>query len=82
MSGEAPNCSPGRDCNGGKRRFRAAARWLPDLLRDFDNHLSSDQAFADHVGRCMDVWSAALCFVLYTAIAIVIFVANRSLYGV
>lgn len=54
--------------------------WLAEPARDFHEQLASDQAFADHVGRSLDTWTAALAFLLYTITATLIFVINAVLY--
>lgn len=60
-----------------------AALWgrIAGPAREFHEHLASDQAYADHVGRSLDIWAAALSFLLYTIAAVLIFVINGALYG-
>lgn len=49
-------------------------------VREFHEHLASDQSFADHVGRLLDFWTAVLCFLVYTGTAVLIFVVNGALF--
>lgn len=56
-------------------------RQVTGPARRFHEHLASDQAFADHVGRSLDLWAAAISFLLYTICAILIFTINGALYG-
>lgn len=46
------------------------------IFTQFDEHLASDQAFADHVGRGLDMWTAAGSFTIYTLAAILLFIIN------
>ena len=46
------------------------------LFTEFDEHLASDQAYADHVGRGLDMWTAAGSFTIYTLAAILLFIIN------
>ena len=56
-------------------------RYLSRPVRDFHEHLASDQSFADHVGRLLDKWTSALSFLGYTITAILIVTINGAMYG-
>jgi len=59
--------------------------WLPAKLRrswrEFNEHLTHDQAFADAISRRLDICAAIFLFVSYTLTAILIFAINGSIYG-
>ena len=49
--------------------------------RNFNDHLTRDQDFADAMSRRLDVWAAIGLLLTYTLVAVLIFVVNSSLYG-
>ena len=49
--------------------------------RQFNDHLASDQSFADAISRKLDIWAAILLFSTYTLTAILIFAINGTKYG-
>ena len=59
--------------------------WLPAWLRrhwrEFNEHLTHDQAFAEAMSRRLDVAAASFLFCSYTVCAILIFAINGSIYG-
>ncbi len=59
--------------------------WLPARLqrswREFNEHLTHDQAFADAMSRRLDIVAALFLFISYTLTAILIFAINGSIYG-
>ena len=72
----------------GRTRARSSA-WLRRLWsppgsgarREFNDHLTHDQAFADAMSRRLDVVAASFLFCSYTLCAILIFAINGTLYG-
>ena len=87
-STSAPSVQP--EVSAGKSRgcwpaWMRPRIWLPTRLqhswREFNEHLTHDQAFADAISRRLDVAAAIFLFSSYTLCAVLIFSINGSIYG-
>ena len=75
--------SPSANVESGSAERSPSSLWgrVTAPAREFHSQLARDQAFADHVGRSLDMWTAGICFLLYTIAAVLIFVINEGLYN-
>lgn len=77
---EEPAAAAKAESGGAGRSLAALWGRVAGPAKEFHEQLASDQAFADHVSRLLDFWTATLSFLVYTIAAILIFVINEALY--